>query len=152
MSPTTFPELEESLETPAATKPDSQRKLDLQGRGALEGEQNTGKKQPEAKPSHAARMQRKPRTSYIAPSRVNTVSVIVPLEPELKKAVDDAVEQTGMSQKDFLTAAIKRAVEGHTTETDPITAKMTEEALEKTHELEFLIRRVNRSLTTRTRS
>lgn len=106
----------------------------------------------DAKASHAAKVQRKPRTSYIAPSRVNTVSVIVPLEPELKKAVDEAVEQTGMSQKDFLTAAIQRAVEGHTTQTDPVTAKMTEEALEKTHELEFLLRRVNRSLGTRSRS
>lgn len=117
----------------------------------MEEEKETGKKQPEAKPRHAAKVQRKPRTSYIAPSRVNTVSVIVPLEPELKDAVDKAVEETGISQKDFLTAAIKRAVEGHTTETDPVTAKMTEEALEKTHELEFLLRRVNRSLSNRSR-
>lgn len=105
----------------------------------------------QAKPSHTARVQRKPRTSYIAPSRINTVSVIVPLEPELKEALDKAVEETGISQKDFLTAAIRRAVEGQTAETDPVTAKMTEEALEKTHELEFLLRRVNRSLDTRSR-
>ncbi len=106
----------------------------------------------DAKVSHAAKVLRKPRTSYIAPSRANTISVIVPLEPELKDAVDKAVEETGMSQKDFLTAAIQRAVEGRTTETDPVTAKMTEEALEKTHEIESILRRVSRSLGTRSRS
>ncbi|MBS0167060.1 MAG: hypothetical protein JSR29_13315 [Nitrospira sp.] len=88
---------------------------------------------------------KKERTAYLAPSAQGTVAVIVRLEPELKDAVDKAVDESGLTQKEFLTAAIKKAVQGHNTETDPITAKMTAEALEKSRELEAILRRVNRS-------
>lgn len=98
---------------------------------------------------HTERLQRKPRTSYLAPSAQGTVQVIIRLEPELKEALDKAVDESHLTQKEFLTAAIKKAVQGHTTESDPLTAKMTEEALEKSRELENILRRVNTSLSHR---
>lgn len=151
MSPTTYPEIEEEVATPPETQSSSQPQVHLQAGGVSVPSNKAGQHEPEGG-QHTARLKsKKERTSYISPSAQGTVSVIVRLDPEIKEAVDKIVDETGVTQKEFLTAAIKRAVQGHTAETDPVTAKMTEEALEKTHELEFILRRVNRNLSNRSR-
>jgi len=152
VSPTTYPELEEEVQTSPTTERSSQPQVHLQA-GDVSVETKARQHEPEPQEGqHTARLKsKKERAAYISPSAQGTVSVIVRLDPEVKEAVDKIVDETGVTQKEFLTAAIKRAIQGHTAEADPVTAKMTEEALEKTHELEFLLRRVNRSLSTRSR-
>lgn len=151
MSPTTYPEIDEEVETPSETQSSSQPQVHLQAGGVSVPANKAGQHESE-EGQHTARLKsKKERTAYISPSAQGTVSVIVRLDPEVKEAVDRIVDETGVTQKEFLTAAIKRAVQGHTAEADPVTAKMTEEAIEKTHELEFLLHRVNKSLSSRSR-
>lgn len=150
MSPTTYPEIEEEVQPSPTTERTSQPQVHLQA-GSDSVVSKARQHEPE-EGQHTARLKsKKERTAYISPSAQGTVSVIVRLDPEVKEAVDKIVDETGVTQKEFLTAAIKRAVQGHTAEADPVTAKMTQEAIEKTHELEFLLRRVNRSLSNRSR-
>ena len=142
-------ETTERTETEEVFWPRFRRKLNF-----LERQQHEKSKKMVSTPpqqSHTESLKGSTRRSYVPPSRANTSSVIVHLEQELKKAVDKAVEETGLTQKEFLTAAIQRAVDGQPTQADALTAKMTEEALEKSRQLETILRRVNQNLVGRSR-
>ncbi len=81
-------------------------------------------------------------------STAESISLILRVAPSLKKQVDKAVKKTGVTQREFLTDAVRSAVERHLNPTDE-TLALSQEALTKTHEAEEALRRLTRTLSSR---
>jgi len=81
-------------------------------------------------------------------STAESIAVILRLAPSLKKRVDKAVKKTGVTQREFLTDAVRSAVDRHLDPTDE-TLALSQEALTKTHEAEEALRRLTRTLSSR---
>lgn len=101
-------------------------------------------------PARQHRPRVKSRSSYLSPSREGTIAIAVHLDPDLKEGLDKAVEQSGLTQREYLTALIRHAVKGHSPQADE-TLDLSKEALMKTHEAEQALRRLTNTLSSRSR-